>query len=391
MRPQTIGILSSLLAFSTLEVNAQDYLRNVEILKTIPLVQGLEYRNAHHEEKISKSLLNIFRDIQKKAVNDDGSLNRGTHARGSCLEADFKIYSAQELRKEFGYDPISIKKLKQGIFSKDTSYSAQIRFANAKGEVNSDKVKDVKGVGLSIDTRGDVKDWSGDSRQDYSANSTPMFLTHNIKGFHEVMKTVACLSGKVKYFPNPLYLKTILSAKNLLDHYETNDSLSYATEEYWGNIPSVHGLTKDGSPANVSKFKLTPCDGKGRQTEESSSKSDHYLQEDILKRANDGKVCFYYQVQIMDVEKLNQASGLKWSKQDWIENGGKLWPEEVLPFKTVAKISISKETKQTSCEGWYVNPRLHSNPQNMPIGSISRVRAIVEETSRARRQSEINQ
>lgn len=382
MRPASTASLALLTLLLVPNLEARDHGRNVEIIKSIPLVQDLEYRNAKKEEKITRSLLNIFRDIQQKAQNEDGTLNRGTHARGSCFDSDFKIYSASELRNLFGHDAATIEALKQGLFAKDTTYASELRFANAKGEVNSDKVKDAKGVGLSIDTRGDVRDWSGGSRQDYSANTTPMFLTHDILGFNEVMKTVACLSGKVKYFPNPFYLKTVLNAKKLLDRYETNDSVSYATEEYWGNVPSTHGPF-------VSKFKLTPCDGKGRRSEDSSTKSDDYLQADIRERAETQGVCFYYQVQILDAKKLNQANGLNWSRAEWVENGGKLWPEEVLPFKTVAKLTIRKGTKNTSCEDWYVNPRLHSNPANMPIGSLSRVRALVEETSRARRQLEL--
>ena len=139
-----------------------------------------------------------------------------------------------------------------------------------------------------------------------------------------------------------------------------------------------------------------------------------YLQKEITDRARDGKVCFLFQVQFLDADKLRaskpasyflnslQKAGKEmnsdwlpksdqsqWSVTDWVENGGLLWSEKDMPFYTVAKIEIPARTESISCDNQYINTRLHSNPENQPIGSIARVRTLVEEISRARRMKEI--
>lgn len=358
---------------------------NIAVLRSIPMVEGFEERSPQKESYITQELKNIFRDIQHKAAGPQADLKRATHNRGSCFEAEFTMLSRSALRAQYQYSDKLIADLKQGIFSQEKSYPAQIRFANAKGERHPDTKGDVRGIGLSIDLKGDSRDFSGESRQDYSFNSTPMFAVNNIKEFHELMKTAAFAQGKLSYVPNPFYLKSTIKAAKLLKRYERSDSLSYATHEYWGNIPNVHGLKVDGTPKNISKIKLTPCDGKGTSYADSTGKTQNFLQKDIALRAQTGDVCFFFQVQLFDQKKLAAQTHPNWSQADWIENGGELWSEEILPFYTVAKVEIKKNTSNVSCDNWYVNPRLHANPQNMPVGSISRVRAEVEEASRARR------
>jgi hypothetical protein len=244
-------------------------------------------------------------------------------------------------------------------------------------------------MSFSLDLAGDYKDYAGESRQDYNANSTPMFVTSNIKDFYELMKYVSIATGSFKYVPNPFYLKTALYAKKFSKEFERTDSRSYATEEYGSNISSVHGRRSDGRPKYISKFRLVPCDGKGRQAESSEGKAANYLQAEIAARAEQGQICFLYQIQILDLKKLQQNLHSDWSAADFVENGGELWPENILHFHTVAKIEVRKGSKEVNCQERYINPRLHSNPENMPVGSIARVRAEVEENSRARRQGDM--
>lgn len=375
----TLILSSLLLASGALAGVHQD---NLQTLRSIPLVNGLEQRSAKNEAYITSELKNIFRDIQQKAAKPDSTLDRATHNKGTCFDADFTMLSRLELKENYKYSDKLINELKQGIFSAEKNYPAQIRFANAKGDRNPDTTGDVRGIGLSLDLKGDSKDYSGESRQDYSFNSTPMFAVNNIKEFHELMKTAALASGNFGYIPNPFYLKSTLKASKLLKQYERADTKSFAQYEYWGNIPNTHGK-------NIAKMKLAPCDGKGSRFESSVGKAANFLQQDIVKKAAAGEVCFLYQVQLFDHKKLIAHNHANWAPVDWIENGGELWPEEVLPFHTIAKIEIKKNSPKVSCDGWYVNPRLHANPQNMPIGSISRVRAEVEEASRARRQGDL--
>ncbi|WP_415063915.1 hypothetical protein [Bdellovibrio sp.] len=371
---------------------SENYSHNMQVLSSIPLFDGLETRK-DNEFDIASVLIGIFNKIENESKNADNSLNRGTHAKGRCFEGDFTVFSNEELKNQFRYSDTLIDRLKQGFFAQDGDHKAEIRFANAMGAKNPDTVADVRGFSFSVETFGNLKDHSGGFRQDFMMNSSPMFAVNNIQEFLELMKTARLAGGDWDYFPNPFYLKSVIKAKRLLDQYQRADTKSYATEEYWANLPYSHGLRPDGQPVDIVKFKTTPCDGQSIQHESSVGKSADYLQADIIRRAQSGQVCFLFQVQFFD---LNKAKGSlkgqrsRWTTSDWIENGGELWEETAMPFYTIAKIELKPESsREISCEDRYINTRLHSNRANQPLGSIARVRTMVEENSRARRMMEI--
>ena len=231
-------------------------------------------------------------------------------------------------------------------------------------------------------------------------NSSPMFAVNNIHEFLELMKAARLAGGDFDYFPNPFYLSAVLNGKKLLDQYNRADVKSYATEEYWDNLPYTHGVNGNGTPMDLVKFKTTPCDGKGLQKESSKGKTENYLGEDILKRANEGKICFLFQVQFFNADAIRNTLGGKhsdWGVIDWVENGGELWDEAALPFYNLAKVEVRPEptadgqnkVTEVRCEDEFINTRLHASPMNQPIGSIARVRTYVEENSRARRMKEL--
>lgn len=374
--------------------SANDYDQNIKILNSIPLLKGAESQS-RSEARIAETLIEIFNKIENEAVNTDGSLNRGTHAKGRCFMGNFKVFSNEELKNEFHYSDELITHLKQGIFATSGESVARLRFANAKGAKNPDTVPDVKGFSFSFESG--MKNYRGTYQQDFMLNSTPMFAVNNIKEFLELMKTARLAGGDFDYFPNPFYLKAVLRAKKLLDQYERADTKSYASEEYWTNLPYSHGKKSDGTPADVVKFKTTPCDGLGIQHESSAGKQSNYLQEDIIKRSLDGKVCFLFQMQLFNLNKMNTANAHSTrTVSDWVENGGELWDDALLPFYTIAKIEVKKKTdsagnsvtQEISCANEFFNTRLHSNSYNQPLGSIARVRTLVEENSRARRMKE---
>lgn len=368
---------------------SSNYEKRIQILQKIPLFKDYEVRSSE-EEKTTQKLIKIFKSIEDESKTE-GKLNRGTHVKGSCFAGSFTVFSREELNAKFKYDDSLINNLKSGIFAHDGTYKAQLRFANAKGERNPDTKADVRGFSFSVDLPGKVTDHTGESRQDFMMNSTPMFAVKNIHDFLQLMKAARFAAGDFTSITTEF--TTVGHALKLLAEYERNDTLSFATEEYWGNLPYSHGLNQAGSPANVVKYKATPCDGQGARHESSADKESDYLQKDIASRAAEGKVCFLIQVQFFDIEKLRSVhtgAAPNWEVSDWIENGGMLWDEKILPFYTLAQVEIKPSTdSQSSCDTQYLNTRLHSNAENQPIGSIARVRTFVEENSRARRMGEL--
>lgn len=365
--------------------------KNLDILNSIPIEIGYEEKSKY-EDKIAHELDLIFKKIAEESIDNDRLLNRGTHAKGLCFNGEMKVYSKNELKNIFKYDSYKIEKLKQSIFKGDNKYDLEVRFANGKGQKNPDTANDVRAIAFSVLTNGQFTNVSGTDRFDFMMNSSPMFAVNNITEFYELMKAARVFQGDLSYLINPLYFKRVLKAKSLLDQYERNDSKSYATEEYWGNVPYVLGRTLTDAPSQIAKFKVTPCDGLKRQSEPSNGKAANYLASDIKKRVSNGEVCFFLKVQEFNQAKLRahyQNSEQKnWSTAEWIENGGELWPEEILPYYTIARITIKGQESLVDlneCNKRSINTRLNSNHELLPIGSLARVRTYVEEKSRERR------
>lgn len=384
----------------------------LQALRSIELVPGSEERDDKKEKKITEKLVKIFEKLQDDNIRK-GKLNRGTHNKGSCFNGKFRVLSDQELKEQVEFKDLKnsdemIQRLRRGIYSDIENYDAEIRFANAQGlgKFQPDTTGDVRALSFSINLNGKIKDHVGDSRQDFNANSTPMFAVNNIEEFLGVMGVVTIPSGVARFFSDLENMKvpTVSTAglgtasknlasvangiKAILDNSRT-DVLSYATEQYWGNVPYTHGIEKDGKASDLVKFKLTPCDG-NIERQSSNGKPDDYLQNDIAQRANHGKVCFNFQLQFFNIEKLrefhsNNIIEKSWTQGQWIENGGAEWPESVSKFYTVAKLEIPLGAERQNCGERYINPRLHSTRENMPIGSLARVRAEVELSSMERR------
>lgn len=371
-----------------------EHQRHIDILNSIPLVPGVE-RLDSDEKTIGDEVAEIFSKIQKETFAREGQMERGTHAKGSCFPGKLTIYSESKLKSQFGYSNSQAQRLRKGIFALDGSYVAKVRFANAKGMSNSDQVGDVRGFSFIADFGDKLKSYEGDGRQDFMLNNSPNFVTNNAHEFLEMLKAIRLSEGELHVI-DPRYASVVPKAVKFGRLYQTSDIKSYATESYWSNLPYAHGRQADGRPSDLVKYKAVRCDGAPVVRESSEGKESNYLQTEIAATAASSGVCFYLQVQFFDLEKIKRqpagafhSSHPSWSTLEWIENGGELWDESVLPFQTLAKVEIESGSKEISCQDWYVNTRLHSNPENQPLGSVARVRTLIEEKSRARRMGEL--
>lgn len=368
---------------------------NIRILNSIPLVAGLE-RKRDNEDSIAATLIQTFKDFADKNRTSSGELHRGTHAKGTCFAGDFNLIKPTALEEHYGVPKSVVSRLKKSFFASEGTYPASMRFANADGlgRLQSDATPDIRGFSFSVQTPDAITDYSGTHRQDFMFNSAPAFATGGIHEFLELVKVVNDVTYHAHDIPNVFYVPAVLkdAKEGAAQNAKGGNIKSYATEEYWNNLPYTHGSVLQGQEQarDLVKFKVTPCDGKGAQHYPAGTTLDgEYLQKEITSRAEAGEVCFLFQVQFFDIEQL-KPNHPDWSVVDWVENGGLLWDEKLMPFYTVAQISIPKNSHPISCDTQYINTRLHSNPDNQPVGSIARVRTLVEEISRARRMKEIN-
>lgn len=389
---KSLIFLKALTVLSVMSVHASEHERNLEILDSIPLIPDLE-RPASDENHIKENLVAIFASFAKRNQNKDGSLNRGTHSKGQCFDGNFKIFSREELKQRFSYSDDLIGRIKKGLFEIDETLRTEVRLANADGlgRRQRDGMGDVRGLSYTVYSDS-IDDFAGSGRQDFMMNSTPGFSNGSILGFYEVVKTANTLVYRdFTYKPNPLHIGEIVSGLSAIaggnsDHENIS---SLADINYWSNIPYTHGVGSHLQGEEVVKFEAEPCSGIRSQNVD--LEHENYLQEDIVKRAEDGSICFDIKLQFFNRDKLlthksfKKRKFKKWDKQDWIENGGLDWPESVLPFYHVARITVPKGSTTQDCSTRYVNTRIHSTVDNLPIGSISRVRTYVEEKSRANR------
>lgn len=371
---------------------ASEHDRNLEILDTIPLIEGYESPKSN-EKKITDNLTNIFASFAERNKNSDGSLNRGTHAKGQCFDAETEVFSSADLMESFEYSQELATKIKQGFFKHDGIYPTQIRLANANGvgKKQDDKTGDVRGLSFSIFSDL-IEDFAGRGRQDFMMNSTPGFSNGSIQGFYELVKTANIFAYKdFTYLPNPFYMSEIAGGlKAIGEANEAQSEISsFADTYFWTNLPYTHGMDENNKPIEIVKYMVQPCTNNPISSH--VKMGPNYLQEDIIKRANEGSICFDLKVQFFNKAKLRKSRKFSgkmyrfWKNTKWIENGGLEWPETALPFHHIARITVPKGSLPQDCGDRYVNTRVHAGIENLPIGSISRVRTYVEERSRANR------
>jgi hypothetical protein len=356
--------------------------RNVAILRGIPLVPGVEHAEAN-EDAIAADLIGLFTSFANHNVSPDGTVHRGTHSKGKCFNGKLEIDASA--------DP----HLRQGLWAQSGPFPVVMRFANADGLGRSqpDTVPDVRGFSFSVRNVSGLIVYSGEARQDFMMNSTAGFASGGIHEFAEVVKMAnIAVYHDLHFPPNPLYLKAAVHDLGLINkgNSENANLKSLAHMEFWGNLPYTNGVKADGSVQDVVKYKATPCDGQGTQRlQTTSGLAADYLQSDIAASARAGSVCMLIQMQVFDPAAMRSAATsaqAQWNLSNWVEEGGLEWSDRILPFHTVGRVSIpAGADSEVTCDDQYINTRLHSNPANQPVGSIARVRTLIEENSRAKR------
>jgi hypothetical protein len=96
------------------------------------------------EDKYTADIRDGFLFLQAKEQQAHGKFQRGTHAKGVCLSGEMEIYDVEKSA------PLVSSRLKKGMFSVPGKYPADVRFANAKGEIHPDHDRDVRAVSFSL-------------------------------------------------------------------------------------------------------------------------------------------------------------------------------------------------------------------------------------------------
>ena len=303
-----------------------------------------ETPETHEAESIQKIKNTLVAEVTKRYLNGTRPSGRDVHTKShGCVHADFMVNN------------VSLpKKLQVGIFEKNKTFPAWIRFSNGRVNV-PDNAKGPRGMALKLmGVKGEklLPSEKNELTQDFLMVNGPLFFIKNLADYvsfiskpglffsthwYELSKFMNTSARKI---PNPLAVR------------------------YWSETPYALGTT-------AMKFSAIPCSLKGLS--KSDQNNPDYLKIALTETLNTNSACFKFMIQPRKDAALMP-----------IEDSTLEWNEHDSPFITVAEIHIPTQQfnspEQISfCENLSFTP-WHSLPVHRPLGRINRARKVVYET-----------
>ena len=322
-----------------------------------------------NEAQTTSDMNEIFHKIQKKVFDDTGHAHRGVHAKSHGI-----------LRGELHVLPNLPPLLAQGVFARCRSYPVVMRLSTVPGDILDDAVSTPRAVALKvIGVEGArLPSSESDVTQDFVMVNGPAFGAPTAHKFEQNLKLVAATTDKA---PG---LKKVLSAVfqgaeklsealghesatllSLGGHPETNP----LGDTYFSQTPFLYGdsMVKFSlvpvSPGLVA-LKRAPVDLKGKPNGLRDAMLTHFA---VHGGDWDLRVQFCTDLKTMP-----------------IEDASKVWPEDVSPFVSVARVRVDPQTAWSEERSKAVDDQMSFSPwhglaAHRPLGSVNRVRKLVYE------------
>lgn len=269
-----------------------------------------------------------------------GPVQRFNQGRAAgCVRAQFTVL-----------DTIS-REHRVGIFAAPRTYDAWIRFASASSQ--SDREKDVRGMGMRVTGVSGENLTPGGSRQDFVLNSHPVMVAANTKDFLELLKAMdAGGLRQVSYF-----LSHPRSA--VIGFQARQQPTSHLDIPYWSTTPYLFG------PGRAVKYIMRPCEAPANT--QPPAVTDTYLTDALRERLRKADACFDFGIQLQTDAKAMP-----------IEDATVEWKESDSPWHMVARIQIPQQEVGGAdatrlCEESAFNP-WNSLVEHRPLGSMNRSR-----------------
>ncbi len=335
-------------------------------------------RKLENEEEIISTVRDGILFIQGGHAKESGKVLRGTHAKGICVKGNMEIADLSRA----GISSEIAGRLREGLFSVPGSYPALVRFANADGKAQDDKLPDVRAVSFSLKVPEALSNPQG--LMDFAMNNAPTFPIKDARVFADAM-TILQYGKVVGGFK--VGVSRLLAAKEAFDVGEVQKknhaNTPYQKMRYWSNVPFALGENE------AVKYSLTPCmQNSARALTDSPDRLSQELIRNLQQDAN--PTCFDFQVQLLEANKMKTAKGAVQSEQDWVENALVEWPEsdDQAPFYTIGRLSLVRNSQldPNDCEKWKINVLANSNQAHRGLGSINRARTPAEAASAEQRE-----
>ena len=320
-------------------------------------------------------------DIQKVVLALKSILSRN-HAKSGEFHADVHVKTHGYARGEFRILPNLPDELAQGLFVKDRTHSAIVRFSNSSSQSLPDAIPDGRGLAIKVlDVFGDMIsiDKQQGPTQDFLMINHPAFFVRNVKDYLRLEQvlvqangnSLATIEGAITGGDlNPVNWnwREVLTAVKIASHFPAHP----AGNTYFSMAPIRFGRY-------VAKYRAKPA----------GDRIESYLnlikgltsQPDALRSALEEtlrtqEVQFEFQVQLRTSEKTMP-----------IEDASMEWPETESPFRTVGHLILpQQEINRLRYESEFRNLAFdvwHSLAAHRPLGGINRVRRAVYGVSSA--------
>jgi hypothetical protein len=309
-----------------------------------------------------RKILEAIRTLLLRKYEKTGLYQSDVHVKAvGCAKGEFRIL------------PNLPEELAQGLFQRDRTYNATVRFTNGASQPQPDWKPDGRGLALKIlDVEGEVltPETMGSQTQDFITINHPVFLAKNVKDYlrlQEVLvkseeNTLAAIQGVLTGGDwNPLNwhwreaVTAVQIASHLPVHPASNTYFSMAPIRFGKYVAKYRiqpaGTTPDSFLNVVNKLRLE-ADGLRLMLEETLRSQ---------------QILFEFQVQLRTSAETMP-----------IEDASVEWPESESPFRTVAVLLLPRQEigtpmekqacKQLSFNVW------NALAAHQPLGGINRSR-----------------
>lgn len=342
-------------------------------------MQPLRYQstfevNEKDEAETIAQLVGTLNKIEATVFADSGHAERSVHAKShGLLEGTLTV---GELSTE----------LRQGLFEKPQSYPLVMRFSTSPGDVLSDAISTPRGVAIKIlNVTGERLDGdTEEATQDFLMVDGPAFLAPGPKKFLGSLKALAGTTDKAPGLKRALSLalrgiEHVVEAAGgkspTLMALGGHPLTSILRETFFTQVPILFG-------PYMAKLSLVPVSSNLLALKDKTldvRHDDDAIRTDVTGFFRDNEAEWELRVQLC----TNLATMP-------IEDASVAWPETESPFRTVARLRVSRQTAWSPERAKIVDDGMSFNPwhclaAHRPLGSIMRARKAAYAASATQR------
>ena len=341
-------------------------------MKSAPVAYELSFEHPEPDEAdTAKQMAETLLKISETVLEDSGHASRSVHAKGHAL-----------IRGKLEILPNLPPELAQGLFATPATFETIMRVSTTPGDILDDDVSTPRGMALKIlDVPGARLPGSEqDSAQDFVMVNGPAFAAPTAKAFLGNLKLLEKTTDKAEALKLALSaalrgVETVLEAvgsssgtvKSLGGHPMTHP----LGETFFSQAPVLYGrymakVSLVPVSANLTALKDKPIDRPGERD---------YIRGAVSDFCRGNEAVWELRVQLCtDLEKMP------------IEDSSKLWPEELSPYITVARLTTPMQDSWQGDDSIRLEDGLSFSPwhgiaAHRPLGSVMRVRKVAYEAS----------